>query len=104
MNTNAHSKPSAPNVMCNLEFSYSLFRLVCASCVMFKTHKGHEVIDPQEAVNKTREEFDKNIKSGKLKVANTETILVDIRQSKVQSDQAKNKTLKEAENAFNELI
>jgi len=46
---------------------------------MFASHKGHDVIEPEAAAKNLRDEFDKNIKTGKLKVENTETILVEIR-------------------------
>lgn len=55
------------------------FRLVCPSCVMFHGHKLHVVIPPEEAVKNLRDLFDKNIKSGKLKIENTENVLVDVR-------------------------
>ena len=50
---------------------------------MFHSHKMHVVIPPEEAVKNIRDQFDKNIKSGKLKIESTESILVDIRQALV---------------------
>ena len=65
-------------------FFYS--RLVCAQCVMYGKAKMQPVIDPQEAVKLLREGFDRSIKTGKLKVESTETVLVDVRQALVACD------------------
>ena len=56
---------------------------MCPECVMFASHKMHEVIPPEEACKRVRDKFDQNIKSGKLKIEYTETFLVDIRQALV---------------------
>ena len=65
---------------------------------MFHGHQLHKVVRPEEAVKNLRDLFDKNIKSGtfivnlncsllgKLKIENTENVLIDIRQSLVQCD------------------
>ena len=71
---------------------------------MFGQHKQHPVVGLDEAVRDLRGRFDTNIKSGKLKVENTETVLVDIRQAMVQCDQQKNRILKEVDRVFGELI
>ena len=46
---------------------------------MFGKAKLQPVISPDEAVKLLRESFDRSIKTGKLKVESTETVLVDIR-------------------------
>ena len=71
---------------------------------MFAAHKGHDVIEPEAAAKNLRDEFDKNIKTGKLKVENTETILVEIRQSLVSCDQSRNRILKEVDTIMTQLI
>lgn len=78
--------------------------LVTAYDVMFGKNKGHDVIPLKEAVGKIREDLDKSIKMGSLRTENTEGVLIDIRQALNQCDQAKNKALREAENAIKDLI
>ena len=78
--------------------------LVCASCVMFGSHKGNPVIPPENAIKMIRDSLDVNIRNGKLKVENTENFLVEIRQSKVECDRAKNKALKEADKTITDMI
>ena len=46
---------------------------------MFGKAQLQPVISPAEAVKLLRESFDRSIKTGKLKVENTETVLVDVR-------------------------
>jgi hypothetical protein len=46
---------------------------------MFGKAKLQPVIEPHEAVKLLREGFDRSIKTGKLKVESTETVLVDVR-------------------------
>ena len=77
---------------------------MCPSCVMFGKAKLQEVIPPQEAVKLLRDGFDRSIKTGKLKVESTETVLVDIRQALVACDSTKNRILKEVDRVIGELI
>ena len=62
------------------------------------------MISPGEAVKLLRESFDRSIKTGKLKVENTETVLVDVRQALVACDQSKNRILKEVDKVLSDLI
>ncbi len=71
---------------------------------MFGKAKLQPVIEPTEAVKILRERFDRSIKTGKLKVEGTETVLVDIRQTLVQCDASKNRILKEVDKAITDLI
>ena len=71
---------------------------------MFGKAKLQPVIPPEEAVKLLRESFDRSIKTGKLKVESTETVLVDIRQALVACDSTKNRILKEVDKTISELI
>ena len=71
---------------------------------MFGKAKLQPVIAPEEAVKLLRESFDRSIKTGKLKVESTETVLVDIRQALVACDSSKNRILKEVDKVISELI
>ena len=71
---------------------------------MFGKAKQQPVIPPEEAVKLLRESFDRSIKTGKLKVESTETVLVDIRQALVACDSTKNRILKEVDKVISELI
>ena len=67
-------------------------------------NKGHEVIELTKAIDKIREDLDTSIVKGNLNTDNTEGVLIDIRQALNNCDQAKNKSLKEAEGAIKDLI
>ena len=71
---------------------------------MFGKAKLQPVIEPSEAVKLLREGFDRSIKTGKLKVESTETVLVDVRQALVACDQSKNRILKEVDRTITDLI
>ena len=71
---------------------------------MFGKAKLQPVISPEEAVKLLRESFDRSIKTGKLKVESTETVLVDIRQALVACDSTKNRILKEVDKVISDLI
>ena len=90
--------------VCQKIIRFLYYRLVCAQCVMFGKAKLQPVIEPQEAVKLLRERFDRSIKTGKLKVESTETVLVDIRQALVACDSTKNRILKEVDKTISELI
>lgn len=79
-------------------------QLVTAYDVMFGDAKGHDVIPLSEATGKIRADLDTATKQGNLKADNTESVLIDIRQSLNQCDQAKNRALKEAETTIKDLI
>ena len=61
-------------------------------------------IEPEKAAAMLREKLDVSMKKGHLKAENTEATLVDIRHAVVQCDKAKNERLREADQAFTELI
>lgn len=71
---------------------------------MFGKAKLQPVIEPHEAVKLLREGFDRSIKTGKLKVESTETVLVDVRQALVACDQSRNRILKEIDKVITDLI
>ena len=71
---------------------------------MFGKAKMQPVIEPAEAVKLLRESFDRSIKTGKLKVESTETVLVDVRQALVACDQSRNRILKEVDKTITDLI
>mmetsp|Transcript_48804 Transcript_48804/g.56251 ORF Transcript_48804/g.56251 Transcript_48804/m.56251 type:complete len:237 (+) Transcript_48804:35-745(+) len=85
-------------------FSINAQKLICPSCLMFGKNKGDEVISIPEAAKLIRDELDKSIKAGIFKADRCDSTLLDIRQTKLQCDEAKYKVVKEVENAFSQLI
>jgi len=71
---------------------------------MFGPHKGEAVCGIEEAGKLARKKLDEAGRLGLLKVDKTETVLLDIRQTKLTCEEAKVKVLREVEETFTNLI
>jgi len=85
-------------------FSLDSLQLICASCLMFGPHKGENVCSLEEASKYTRDKLDEAAKKGLLKVDKTESVLLDIRKTKLTSEEAKAKVLREIEETFTRIV
>ncbi|CAG9328717.1 unnamed protein product [Blepharisma stoltei] len=56
--------------------------VICPTCIMFGSHKGHSVQSPNLASRFIRDKIDKTTKSGKLNPEYTDRFLADIRDAK----------------------
>ncbi|CAD8120105.1 unnamed protein product [Paramecium sonneborni] len=74
--------------------------LICPTCLMFGEHKGHLVDQMDKATKDLRTQMDSAAKEGLLKLEKTETVLVDIRHTKLTFEESKQKVLKEIEQTF----
>ena len=64
-------------------FSLDSLELTCPSCLMFGIHKGHNVAGISEASKIVKNDIDKAIREGLFKSARTNSILLDIRHTKL---------------------
>ena len=71
---------------------------------MFGPNKGDRVCSLEEAAKLTREKLNEAAKLGLLKVDKTESVLLDIRQTKLTCDEAKARVLREVEETFTKLV
>jgi len=78
--------------------------LICPSCLMFGPHKGEKVCSVEEGVRELRSKMDEAARNGMFRVDKTESILLDIRQTKLQCEENKARILKDMEELFNSLI
>jgi len=70
---------------------------------MFGHHKGHEVTPIIDAAHLIRGDIDKAIKEGLFKAARTNDILLDIRHTKLQCEETKDKLTREINSTFASL-
>ncbi|CAD8194720.1 unnamed protein product [Paramecium pentaurelia] len=78
--------------------------LICPTCLMFGDHKGHLVDQMDKATKDLRTQMDTAAKEGLLKLEKTETVLVDIRHTKLTFEESKQKVLKEIEQTFTKIF
>ncbi|CAD8107326.1 unnamed protein product [Paramecium primaurelia] len=78
--------------------------LICPTCLMFGDHKGHLVDQMDKATKDLRTQMDTAAKEGLLKLEKTETVLVDIRHTKLTFEESKQKVLKEVEQTFTKIF
>jgi len=71
---------------------------------MFGANKGESVCSIEEASKLTRARLDEAAKAGLLKVDKTESVLLDIRQTKLTCEEAKTKVLREVEETFTRIV
>jgi hypothetical protein len=71
---------------------------------MFGPHKGEKVCSIEEGVRDLRYRIDEAARNGMFRVDKTESILLDIRQTKLQCEENKVRVMKEMEELFNSLI
>ncbi|CAK93627.1 unnamed protein product (macronuclear) [Paramecium tetraurelia] len=81
-------------------FCTSCHVLICPTCLMFGDHKGHLVDQMDKATKVIRSSMDQAAKDGILRLEKTETVLVDIRHTKLTFEESKQKVLKEVEQTF----
>ena len=67
---------------------------------MFGKSKGHEVAPIKEAAAMIRNDIDKALKEGLFKASRTNDILLDIRHSKLQCEETKDKLTREINSTF----
>merc|ERR1712048_933943 len=77
--------------------------LICPSCLMFGAHKGHSVVSIPEAAKLIRDDIDKAIEEGLFKATRTNDILLDIRHTKLQCEETKDKLTREINSTFASL-
>ena len=81
-------------------FSLDSLELICPTCLMFGAHKGHNVASIPEATKIVKNDIDKAIREGLFKSARTSSILLDIRHTKLQCEEARDKLSKEIHELF----
>ena len=62
-------------------YHLTIFRLICADCLMFGPNKGDEVVEPEKGIELMNEKFKVAEKKGLLRNGATDSILLDIRQT-----------------------
>merc|ERR1712050_11293 len=104
---NQHQQlPEGINLMCpngkrQMEcFCTDCLMLICPNCLMFGAHKGCPVAPIPEAANLIRGDIDKAIKEGLFKASRTNDILLDIRHTKLQCEETKDKLTREINSTF----
>lgn len=85
-------------------FCLDCMRLECPTCLMFGACKGHEVCPIDDASNQIRGDIDKALKDGLFKANRTNSILLDIRHTKLQCEETKEKLSKQIQATFQNLI
>jgi len=85
-------------------FSVDSRTLICPSCLMFGPNKGERVCSIEEAARELRAKIDEAARNGMFKVDKTESVLLDIRQTKLHCEEGKARVLKEVDETFNTLI
>ena len=70
---------------------------------MFGEHKGHEVSSIAESNNLIRSDIDRAIKDGLFKSSRTNTILLDIRHTKLHCEETKDRLSKDIHATFQTL-
>jgi len=85
-------------------FSLDSLKLICPSCLMFGPHKGENVCTIEEAGKIARERLNEAARQGLLKVDKTESVLLDIRQTKLTCEESKVRVMREVEETFTKLI
>ena len=70
---------------------------------MFGKCKGHEVAPLTEAAALIRNDIDKALKEGLFKASRTNDILLDIRHTKLQCEETKDKLTREINATFSSL-
>ena len=78
--------------------------IVCPSCIMFGSHKGHSVLAPRQAAMYIREQIDQVNKAGKLSADYTGRILQDIRDTKFKAEQLQETVVSQIDAKFGALI
>ena len=71
---------------------------------MFGEHRGHNVIKLEEACAMIKQDLESTIKEGLFKNSRVESILLDIRHTKLIVEQTKNRIIKEIRNCFEGLV
>lgn len=71
---------------------------------MFGTHRGHNVIRLEEAYQMVKQDLEGTIKEGLFKSSRIDSILLDIRHTKLIIEQTRNRIRKEIRSSFDGLI
>lgn len=78
--------------------------MVCASCVLFGSHKKHDILSLTEASLYIRDNITGAIKKGYLKKEFCESHLLEIREYQLRMEKYKNETVKKIDESFNSII
>lgn len=81
-----------------------LSSMICPSCLMFDSHKGHVVSKIEEGAKDLRSRINSSAKEGLLKFEKTESILLDIRHAKISLEENAETVIEKSEKYFDELI
>lgn len=81
-----------------------LFSLICPTCLMFGAHKGHHVDAIPNAVRSLRDHIDQCNKKGLLKEERISSVLLDIRQTKLQCIEMKKRVVDKVEEDFKRIM
>lgn len=78
--------------------------MICPSCLMFGSHRGHNVSKIEEGAKDIRSRINSSAKEGLLKFEKTQSILLDIRHAKLSIEQNAKEIIEASETYFDELI
>ena len=85
-------------------FSANTLDIVSPHSHMFGEHRGHNVIKLDEACQMIKKDLESTIKEGLFKSSRTESILLDIRHTKLIIEQTRNRIRKEIRASFEGLV
>ena len=74
--------------------------VICPSCVMFGSHKKHDIVSLREGAMYLRKAIDQEMFKGLLKKEFTETRILEIRENNLIMEKSKAETVKKIEEAF----
>lgn len=78
--------------------------MICPSCLMFDTHKGHPVTKIEEGARDVRNRINASAREGLLKFDKTESVLLDIRHAKLSLEENAEAVITMSEKYFDDLI
>ena len=78
--------------------------LICPSCVMFGSHKKHDVLTLKQGAMYIRREIDNGMFKGLLKKEATETNILSIRENGLIIEKSKTETVQKLESTFKGIV
>ena len=78
--------------------------LICPSCVMFGSHKKHDVLTLKQGAMLIRREIDNGMFKGLLKKETTETKILSIRENGLIIEKSKTETVQNLETTFKGIV
>jgi hypothetical protein len=81
-----------------------IFRIICASCVLFGPHQKHDILSLKDGAEYLRDNIHLQLKRGTLKKEFSESHLLEIREYHLRMEKYKNDTVKKVDEIFKEII